>query len=88
MVRDAGERVRVYGADWCGTSVRTLQHLDELGVSYEYVDIDDDRHAAAWVREHNHGNELKPTVEIDGEVLSAPRHYVLDDVLRRHGILQ
>ncbi len=87
-MRDAGGRVRVYGADWCGTSVLALQHLDELGVSYEYVDIDYDRQAAAWVREHNNGNELKPTIDIDGEVLSAPRHHVLDDALRRHGFLR
>ncbi len=87
MVQDAGERVRVYGADWCRTSVRMLRYLDELGVPYEYLDIDYDRQAAAWVREHNNGNELKPTIDIDGEVLSAPRHHVLDDALRRHGIL-
>ena len=87
MVRGGGERVMVYGAGWCAVSVMTLRHLDELGVPYEYVDIDQDRDAAAWVRSHNNGDELKPTIDIEGEVLSAPRNYILDDALRRHGIL-
>lgn len=87
-MRDGGERVTVYGADWCVVSAMTLRHLDELGVPYEYVDIDGDPGAAAWVRAHNNGDELKPTIDIGGEILSAPRNYMLDDALRRHGILR
>ncbi len=33
------------------------------------------------------GDKLKLAIDIDGEVLSAPRHHVLDDALRRHGYL-
>lgn len=79
--------MRVYGAGWCGVCLMTLRHLDELGVPYEYVDIEEDPRAAAWVREHNRGYELKPTVDVGGEVLGAPREYMLDDALRRHGFL-
>ncbi len=81
------EKVKVYGTDWCGVTRMTLRHLDELQVPYGYVDIEQDPQAAAWVREQNNGDELKPTLDIEGEVLSAPRDYLLDDALKRHGLL-
>jgi len=77
----------VYGADWCGVTTSTLKHLDEIRVPYLYVDVDHDPAASQWVKDQNNGQELKPTLDIDGEVLSAPRDYMLDDALNRHGIL-
>lgn len=81
------DKVKVYGADWCGVTRMTLRHLDELQVPYNYIDIEQHREAAAWVRDQNDGDELKPTLDIEGEVLSAPRDYLLDDALKRHGLL-
>jgi glutaredoxin len=74
-------RVKVYGADWCAMTKRTLRHLDEVGVDYEYINIDRDRDAAAWVAAQNGGKEKKPTLDIDGEVLSTPSNAELDAVL-------
>src|SRR5919204_591730 len=54
--------VKVYGADWCEDTQHTRQFLERLGVSYEYVNIERDESARAWVREQNGGRERKPTV--------------------------
>lgn len=83
----AQEKIIVYGANWCGVTRMTMRHLDEVGVQYSYIDIDQDREAAAWVRDQNNGKELKPTLSIEGEVLSAPKNYMLDDSLKRHGLV-
>ena len=40
------EKIKVYGADWCGLTRRTLMHLDRLGVEYDYVDVDNDEAAS------------------------------------------
>jgi len=85
-VRESSERVTVYGADSCGVSRAAMAHLDELGVPYAYVDIERDPEAAAWVRERNRGLEIKPTIDIGGEVLSAPADHVLDGALASHGL--
>ncbi|MFL6451586.1 MAG: glutaredoxin family protein [Bryobacteraceae bacterium] len=77
--------IKVYGADWCSMTKRTLAHLDQLRVPYEYVDIDDDRRAASWVAAQNDGKEKKPTVDIAGYVLSEPSNQELDDALREKG---
>ncbi|MDQ3328773.1 MAG: glutaredoxin family protein [Chloroflexota bacterium] len=86
-MQEGKERVVVYGADWCGITINTLRHLDEIGVSYSYIDVDQDEASSRWVKDQNKGEEVKPTLDIEGEVLSAPRNYMLDDALKRHGIL-
>jgi glutaredoxin len=39
-------------------------HLDELGVEYDYIDVDHDEAASQWVKDHNDGKEKKPTIDI------------------------
>lgn len=84
---DTMERIKVYGADWCGLTRRTLTHLDRLGVPYEYINVDYDREASEWVMRHNNGKEKKPTLDINGRVLTAPTHKELEDALRSEHVL-
>jgi glutaredoxin len=77
--------ITVYGADWCGMTKRTRQHLDRKRIPYTYVDIDRDRGAAKWVAEQNDGREKKPTLDIGGYVLTEPSNEELDQVLREKG---
>jgi len=81
------ERIKVYGADWCGLTRRTLMHLDRLGVPYDYIDVDYDREASEWVMRQNNGKEKKPTLDIHGRVLTAPTHKELEDALRSEHVL-
>ena len=79
--------VKVYGADWCGDTQRTLKHLSDLGVAHRYVNIEQDEEARAWVREHNEGKERKPTLDVAGQVLSVPTDRELDSALREKGLM-
>ena len=81
------ERIVVYGADWCGDTVRTLRHLDRTGASYDYIDIDNDTAGEEKVIAHNNGKRRIPLVEIasdNGEPqrLSVPRDSELDAALK------
>ena len=80
-------KVKVYGADWCGDTKRTLRQLDELGVKYEYVNVEQDERASAWVKEHNGGKERKPTLDVAGQVLSVPSAHELVSALREMGLM-
>jgi mycoredoxin len=82
------ERVKIYGADWCGDTQRTLKQLDELGVAYDYVDIEQDEQAARWVKEQNDGKERKPTVKLGEQVLSVPNEAALEGALREQGLIR
>ncbi len=82
------ERVTVYGADWCGDTVRTLRDLDRAGVGYDYVDIEVDEDGEKKVIEFNRGKRRIPLVEIasdDGQPvrLSVPDGSELEKALRK-----
>jgi glutaredoxin len=81
------DRVKVYGADWCGDTKRTLRHLDSLGVAYDYIDVEQDERASNWVKEQNNGKELKPTVKLGPQVLSTPSDQELESALREKGFV-
>lgn len=80
--------IKVYGADWCHNTNDTLTQLKMLHVDFQYIDIEEDEDAAAWVRDQNGGKERKPTVDIDGKVLSVPDFEELEDALREAKIIQ
>jgi mycoredoxin len=80
--------VKVYGADWCEDTRRARAFLERLGVSYEYVDVEQDERAALWVREHNvDGKERKPTVDVAGQILCGPTDHELTSALRERGLM-
>ncbi|HYO81348.1 MAG TPA: glutaredoxin family protein [Bryobacteraceae bacterium] len=79
--------VKVYGADWCGPTRRVLSHLDDLGVPYQYINVEEDSAASEWVKQQNGGKEKKPTIDIGGTILTSPRTDELEQVLRRENLL-
>lgn len=79
--------VKVYGADWCGDTQRSLKQLDSLGVSYDYIDVEQDAQASEWVKEQNDGKERKPTIKVGEQVLSVPSDQQLESALRTNGLV-
>jgi mycoredoxin len=79
--------VKLYGADWCEDTRHARAFLDGLGVSYEYVDVEQDERAAQWVREQNGGEERKPTVDVAGQILCTPTDHELTSALRERGLM-
>jgi glutaredoxin len=76
-------RIRVYGADWCPMTQRTIAHLRAKDVDFDFIDIENDPEAKEWVKQHNGGKEKKPTVDVAGRILSEPSNEELDRVLSR-----
>jgi mycoredoxin len=79
--------IKVYGADWCHMTRDTLYRLKRLGLEHEYINVEKDPKAAAWVRAQNHGKEKKPTLDINGTVLTEPDDDELDAALRKLNLL-
>ena len=75
-------KVKVYGADWCEDTQRTREHLDKREVPYEYVNVDHDKAAEAWIKEQNKGKRNTPTVDFGGKVLIEPTNEQLDEQLK------
>ena len=63
----------VYSTAWCGYCHRLVRQLDREGISYEYVDIEENEDAAQYVMSVNGGNRTVPTVLFDdGTALTNP----------------
>lgn len=65
--------ITVYGAPWCPDCARAKQFLGEHRVRYNWVDIDRDDTARAYVRQVNDGKQIIPTIVFeDGSLLVEP----------------
>jgi glutaredoxin len=84
---DQQSDVIVAGADWCGDTRATLAYLQELGVPFDYLNVDEDQRAADWVREQNGGKLKLPTVDVGGLVLSIPDAEQLQAALEDRNLL-
>ncbi|MFQ5664027.1 MAG: glutaredoxin family protein [Terriglobia bacterium] len=59
-------RVRMYFAPWCGDCRAARRFLEERGVHYKPINIEEDPAAAQLVIEKNNGKRKVPTFEVDG----------------------
>jgi len=80
-------RIKVYGADWCGDTQITRYQLDQLAIPYDYFDVDRDSEARDWVLAQNHGKQKTPTLDIAGTILVEPSGPDLVAVLKEKGLL-
>ena len=65
--------ITVYGAPWCPDCTRAKQFLGEQRVRYDWVDIDLNEDARAYVQQVNDGKQIIPTIIFeDGSLLVEP----------------
>jgi mycoredoxin len=68
----------IYGTTWCGGSRRARLLFDRHSIPYQWVDIDRDSDAAAYVEKVNKGYRSVPTIIWpDGSMLVEPSEYEL-----------
>ena len=67
------QRIVVYTTAWCAECRQAKRIMDEQGVEYDVIDIDQDPDAVAEVLRLNHGMRSVPTMIFpDGSVLVEP----------------
>lgn len=70
---DRPDALTVYSAPWCGYCIRLKRQLDEAGIAYREVDVDDTPGAIDVITEIAGGSWLIPTVVLpDGRGLVNP----------------
>ncbi len=83
----AEQKVKIYGADWCPTTTKALKYLDRNKIAFEYIDVEQDPAASQWVKDQNDGKEKKPTIDINGKILSEPSTAQLEEALKSAGLM-
>jgi len=78
MAQAAPTGIVLYSTTWCGDCRRSKRWLDEHGVAYTNINIEEDEAAAAYVRSVNDGNQAVPTIVFpDGAILVEPSNAAL-----------
>lgn len=63
----------MYATTWCGDCRMARRWLDQHKIAYEYINIEQDEEAAAYVMQVNGGMRCVPTITFpDGSVLVEP----------------
>ena len=62
MTDATASTVTMYSTPWCGYCRRLKRQMDDAGVAYVEVDIEQVPEAAAIVEQVNHGNQTVPTL--------------------------
>src|SRR5438309_9371814 len=74
--------IKVYGTSWCSDCKRAKQFFGEQRVHYDFIDVDADAEAMAYVENVNDGQQIIPVIEFeDGSTLSEPRNAELAERL-------
>lgn len=76
------QQIRVYGTKWCPDCLRAKQVLNKRKVAFDWIDIEEDETAAAYVEKVNRGFKSVPTIVFaDGSVLIEPSNAELEKKL-------
>lgn len=79
----AAPEIKLYGAEWCPDCHRSRNYLDSRSVAYEYINVDGDEAAQAYVKQVNDNRLIIPTIVFpDGSVLVEPSNAELARKLR------
>jgi len=77
-------QITVYGATWCPDAQRSRRFLDSHGISYRWVDVDENPEGRAFVVEANKGQLVIPVIVFpDGTFLVEPSDERLAERLGR-----
>lgn len=80
-INDVG-RIVLYGADWCPDCRRAKAYLQDNGINYQFIDIEQYDWAIETVEQINGGKRSIPTLQIDGVAYTNPDNAKLRDVLK------
>ncbi|MBK8902788.1 MAG: NrdH-redoxin [Anaerolineaceae bacterium] len=71
-------QIIIYTTDWCPDCYRAKYLLDEYGIPYTAIDIDNDPAALAFVKQVNNGRRVVPTIVLpDQTILVEPSNALL-----------
>ena len=64
--------ITMYSTTWCGYCRRLARQMDEAGISYWVVDLDQDPTHDARIIAKTGGYRTVPTLEVGGELMVNP----------------
>lgn len=83
--KNQATKIVVYSTPWCGDCFRSHKILQEAGIDYVDINIDQDAEAAEKVIQINNGYRSVPTIVFpDGAILVEPSNMELAKALENY----
>jgi mycoredoxin len=74
----AEAQIVMYTTSWCSDCYRAKYLLDEYGIPYVNIDVEENPEAMAFVKQVNQGNRVVPTIVFpDNTILVEPSSALL-----------
>ena len=74
----ATDTIIMYTTSWCSDCHRAKYLLNEYGIEFINIDVEENPEGLAFVKEVNHGNRVVPTIVFpDDSILVEPSNAVL-----------
>jgi mycoredoxin len=68
-----GQEFVMFSTDWCGYCKRLKRQLDEVGITFREINVEQEPDSADFVEQVNGGNRVVPTLLFsDGSSLTNP----------------
>ena len=83
----ANQIIQMYGADWCGDCIRSKRQLTELGIEFDYLDVEHDDALREDAIEIAGVKSIPVVVFPDGTHMVEPSNPAMLDKLRDLGLL-
>ena len=79
---DKKEHIKIYGTSWCGATQRVVSFLNSRKISFDFIDIDNDRKGEEFVKKANNSYRSVPTIVLsNGSILVEPSEIELSKYL-------
>lgn len=76
------EKIVMFSTGWCSDCHRAKHILDEYGIEYVNIDVDQDQAGMAFVKDVNGGKRIVPTIVFpDRTILVEPTNRMLTEKL-------
>ena len=76
------EKIVMFSTSWCSDCSRAKYILDEYGIEYINIDVDQDQAGLAFVKDVNQGKRIVPTIVFpDKTILVEPSNQMLAEKL-------
>lgn len=74
-------QLTLFGADWCPDCRRAKSYLDDHGINYLFIDVDEHNWATEKVESINNGKRIIPTILLNNKPYTNPNNAKLKELL-------
>jgi len=78
--------ITIYGAEWCAFCHMAMRYLDDKGVKYKYIDVDEDP-AAGLEAVNKSGQRGIPVIDLAGDIIIGFDKPRIDAGLTAHSLV-